>query len=316
MELMMNAVQIHLLLNHFPTVAFSIGLMLFLVAIAGRNDYLKRASLVIFFITAALTIATYVSGNEAQTLIKDTPGVSVASIGAHETAAFIAFVFMQATGFFSWLGLWMWRRVSRVTNWNLAVVLVLAIVTFALMARAANIGGEIRHSEILATQEIGDGDTETAADSPLRSWGEYVEAHTWVWPTAESLHFVGLSMLFGVVLAVDLRMLGMGKSLSFASLYQLLPLGMLGFTLNLITGMMFFVATPQQYTGFLFFLKMVLVILGAVNVLYFMLVEEPWSVGEGDDAPPRAKLVAASAIFIWLAVLFCGHMLPFLGNSF
>ena len=310
----MNAVQVHLLVNHFPTVAFSIGLLLFFVAIAAKNDYLKRTSLVIFFLTAALTIATYVSGNEAQTLVRDTPGVSTAAIGQHETAALLAFSFMQATGFFSWLGLWMWRRASRVTNWNLAVVLVLAIVAFALMARAANIGGEIRHSEIsAAADETGDGE---AAESALRSWGDYVEAHTWVWPTAESLHFVGLCMLFGVVLAVDLRMLGMGKSLSFASLYQLLPLGMLGFTINLITGMMFFVATPQQYTGFLFFLKMMLVILGAINVLYFMLVDEPWSVGEGDDAPARTKLVAASAIVIWIAVAFCGHMLPFLGNSF
>ena len=112
-------------------------------------------------------------------------------------------------------------------------------------------------------------------------------------------------------------MLGLGKGfLSFAALYQLLPLGMLGFSINLATGLMFLVATPQQYTGFLFFLKMVLVVLGGANVLYFMLFDEPWTVGEGDDAPKRAKVAAASAIFIWLAVLFCGHMLPFLGNSF
>jgi len=64
-------------------------------------------------------------------------------------------------------------------------------------------------------------------------------------------------MLFGVVLTVDLRMLGLGKTLSFPAAYQLLPLGMLGFTINLATGMVFVVATPQQYTGFLFFLKMV-----------------------------------------------------------
>ena len=91
---------------------------------------------------------------------------------------------------------------------------------------------------------------------------------------------------------------------------------MLGFTVNLATGMVFFVATPQQYTGFLFFLKMMLVVVGAVNVLYFMLLEEPWTVGEGDDASITTKLVAASAIIIWIAVLFCGHMLPFYGNSF
>ncbi len=310
----MNAPHIHLLLNHFPTVGFSIGLGLFIVAIFGKKEVLKQASLVIFFMIAALSITTYVSGNDAQQAIKDQPGVSAPLIEAHESAALVAFIFMQATGFFSWIGLWLQRRVSRAANWNLGVVLALSIVTFALMARAANIGGEIRHAEIQSAQEAG-----VASTGPTfaKSWALFVQSNSWVWPTCETVHFIGLSMLFAVVLVVDMRMLGIGKrTLSFAALYQLLPLGMLGFTLNLITGIMFFVATPQQYVGFLFFLKMMLVVLGAVNVLYFMLLEDPWKVGEGDDASIATKLVAASAIVIWIAVLFCGHMLPFLGNSF
>src|SRR5438046_3198035 len=216
--------------------------------------------------------------------------------------------------FFAWLALWLLRRISRFPNWNLAAVLVLAIVSSALMARAASIGTEIRHVEIQSGQETSGADP---GPTLARSWALYVQTHSWVWPTCETLHFIGLSMLFAVVLAVDLRMLGMGKkSLSFAALYQLLPLGMLGFGIKLITGIMFFVSTPQQYVGFLFFLKMMLVVAGAFNVLYFMLLDEPWTVGEGDDASKKTKLVAASAIAIWVGVLFCGHMLPFLGNSF
>jgi uncharacterized membrane-anchored protein len=112
-------------------------------------------------------------------------------------------------------------------------------------------------------------------------------------------------------------MLGIGKSvLSYTALRQLLPLGMLGFALNLVTGMMFFVATPEQYTGDLFLLKMGLVAAGALNLLYFMLGKSPASVGYGDTAGIGTKCVAASGILIWIAVLFCGHMLPWLGNSF
>jgi hypothetical protein len=314
----MNAVQLHLLLNHFPTVGFSIGLGLFLIAIVGKRDVLKRASLVIFFLMAALTIGTYVSGSDAQVEIKETPGISAATISEHETAALWGFAFMQATGFLAWLGLWIWRRIGRLPTWNAGLVMLLAVFTFAVMARAANIGGEIRHSEITNAQESTG--TEATPDTALkgaRAWGAYVEGHTWVWPSAETLHFVGLCILFAVVLTVDLRMLGIGKGyISFSALYQLLPLGMLGFAINLATGMIFLVSTPQQYTGFLFFLKMALVVAGGVNVLYFTLLDEPWTVGEFDDAPITAKLVAISAIAIWIAVLFCGHMLPFLGNSF
>jgi hypothetical protein len=193
------------------------------------------------------------------------------------------------------------------------IVFALSVLTFVMMARTAYMGGAIRHPEILSTQAASGLES---ASPTARNVAAYVQDNTWVWPTLETVHFIGLCMLFGVVLTLDLRMLGIGKTLSFAALYQLLPIGIMGFGLNLLTGLLFCVATPKQYVGFLFFLKMALVVLGAVNVLYFMLFDAPWKVGEGDDAPAATKVVAASAIVIWIAVLFCGHMLPFLGNSF
>lgn len=310
----MNSAHIHLLLNHVPTIGFGIGLALFVVALVRKQTDLRRACLVIFFLTAALTIATYITGNDARETLKETPGISDPLMEAHESAALVAFMFMEICGFLSWIGLWIWDRPSRFTRWNLVLIFIFAVFAFVLMSSAGYIGGAIRHPE-----------TEVASTIPLdpsiptlaRSWGLFVQDHSWVWPACETLHFVGLCLLFGVVLILNLRMLGVGKHLvSFAALRQLLPLGMLGFSMNLVTGMMFFVATPEQYTGFLFFLKMALVAAGAVNLLYFMLSKGPASVGYGDDAGIWTKVIAASAIVIWMAVIFCGHMLPWLGNSF
>jgi uncharacterized membrane protein len=310
----MNPADIHLLLNHLPVIGFGIGLALFVVSLVSNQSELRRVGLVIFFLAAALTIVTYVSGNDARESLKKTPGVSGALMEAHESAALVAFVFMEITGFFSWIGLWIWGRPSRFARLNVGIVLILATMTLVLMSRAAYFGGAIRHPETEAAATIS---IDPSVPTLARSWGLFVQDQSWVWPTCETLHFVGLSLLFGAVLVVNLRMMGVGKSmLSFAALRQLLPLGMRGFTLNLATGMMFFVATPEQYTGFLFLLKMTLVAAGALNLLYFMLAESPDKVGDGDDARPGTKLIAASAIVIWLAVLFCGHMLPWLGNSF
>jgi hypothetical protein len=310
----MNAAHIHLLLNHFPTIGLGIGLVLFAIAILRRSEELQRTGLVILFLTSALTIVAYVSGNDAHEALKEEPGLSDTLMRAHESAALVAFTLMQAMGFFSWIGLWIRDRHPRFAGWNLGVVLILGISTFGLMAQAANLGGEIRHPEI---QNVQTPPIDNSAQTLAASWGLFVQDHSWVWPACETLHFVGLCQLFGVVLIGNLRMLGVGKALlSFADLYQLLPLGMLGFTLNLITGMMFFVATPGQYTGLFFLLKMSLVGAGALNVLYFILAKAPWSVGYGDDATMATKLIAASAIAIWLAVVFCGQMLPWLGNSF
>jgi hypothetical protein len=310
----MNAEHLHLFLNHVPTIGFGIGLGLYVIALLIKQVELRRVCFVIFFLAAALTVVTYVSGNDAREKLKETEGISDPLMQAHESAALVALVFMEITGFLSWLGLWIWGRSSRFVNWNAGLVLVFSILAFALMSQAAYIGGAIRHPETQAAESI---PLDPSVPTLARAWGSFTQDHSWVWPACETVHFIGLCLLFGVVLVLNLRMLGVGKTLlSYEAMHQLLPLGMLGFTLNLVTGMMFFVATPEQYTGWLFLLKMLLVVAGALNLLFFMLIQEPEKLGLGNDSGLGTKLVAASGILIWVAVVFCGHMLPWLGNSF
>jgi hypothetical protein len=56
--------------------------------------------------------------------------------------------------------------------------------------------------------------------------------------------------------------------------------------------------------------------LAGLNAVYFTLLEEPWALGPKEDAPLRIKIAAASAMVLWIGVLYCGSMLPFLGNAF
>jgi hypothetical protein len=320
----LNLAHAHLLLNHLPTIAFGVGVVLYIIAFFGKNDVLRKTSLVLFFVIAVLAIPTYVSGSAAERVVCPEamcpPDVSMDTIRVHEDAALVAFAVMEITGFFAWLALWQLRRTPKIGAWNWNVILVLAAASFVLMALAAAEGGEIRHPEIRAANEATEGAEAEPYTGFARSIGGTIAGNTgigWLWPACEAIHFVGLCMLFAVVLAVDLRILGMAKGLSFQSLYQLLPFGMLGFVINLITGMLFFLAAPGQYVNNVeFHRKVIFIILAGINVLYFMLVDETWAVGPDDDAPFRAKFAAASAIFIWLGVLYYGHMLPFLGNAF
>jgi uncharacterized membrane protein len=321
----MSLVHLHLLLNHFPTVGMVIGVGLFVVALLMRSDHLERASLLIFFGIAVLTIPTYVSGNNAQMMIcavkkgaQDCtdPAISKAMIEAHEGAALPAFAVMILNGAFAWLGLWQYRRFSHVARWNLAVILLLSIVTFGLMARSANLGGEIRHPEIREVARV------IAKGQPLgRAYADFVQGNKsesrWVWATLQNLHFLGLTLMFGIAAIVDLRMLGMMKRISFSALHRLIPWAILGFGIDLITGMSYFVGAPQQYaTSILFQVKISLIILASLNVLYFTLFDGAWAVGSGDDAPMTAKAVAGSAFALVIGILYCGHMLPFLGKAF
>lgn len=308
-----------------------IGLGLFLMGLLGKSTPLKEASLVVFLGIALLTFPTYITGNAAEEKICGSippnapasipcskpgsePGdMTKARIGEHETAAMWALLCMEITGAFAWLGLWQIRRVSHLPGWTAGVVLVLTLFTFAVVTKTANLGGEIRHPEIRDAQS-----TVAMGTVPQsRQFGSFIIGTKWVWPTCETLHFIGLSLLFGVAALVDLRMLGMMKSIPFSALHRVLPWGILGFGMNAVTGMIFFIGAPGQYTtNTVFHWKLILMMVAGINVVYFTLFDEPWNLGPGDDAPFLAKTIAATALILVVGVLYCGRMLPFLGNAF
>jgi uncharacterized membrane protein len=312
----MNLAHVHLLLNHFPTVGMIVGLGLFIVALMTKSDHLKSASLVIFFGIALLSIPTFASGTAAELALQKTPEVSVAMIQAHETAAFEALGVMELTGALAWLGLWQRRRLSRFPQATLAAVLIAGVVTFGLMGWAASIGGDIRHPEIRTNTAP----VETATANPplARVIGDGMVNLKWGWPASETVHFIGLCLLFGVVLLVDLRMLGFLKGIPYSTLHRLLPWGVLGFGLNVVTGILFFIGAPPDFyvNNSVFVWKLALILVAGANALYFTVFEQPWTLGADDTPPVAAKVAAASGIFLWTGVIFCGQMLPFFGHSF
>ncbi len=310
----MNLAHLHVLLNHIPTIGTLLGFGLFLLALVWRSEDLKRASLCLFVVVALVTVPAYLSGNAAQLILENAPDISVAMIEAHEDAALLAFVFMGLTGFVSWLVLWQYRRVSNYAGWNIPAVLFLSALTLGLMARAANLGGEINHPEIRSL---------APAPGPESAWlntaavaSSFVFDNPWVWPINEIIHFVGLCILFGVVLLVNLRMLGVIKGVSFAAMHRLLPWVVVGFAINVVTGMLFFVANHAQYAANpAFHWKMVLLLLGGGNFLYLSIYDEGWALRADDSPSPLTKMLAVSSILFWVGVIFFGRWLPYIGSE-
>lgn len=296
-----------------------VAMGLYILSLLWKSEDVKLASLAVLFGLDVIAIATYVSGYAGLQELEGVPGLSKAAILAHADAATLAFAVMQLTGMAAWLGLWQHRRIGRIAKGIQGTVLVLGLATLALMSNAANIGGEIRHPEILTKADLALRNGAGPARGLIHAdaLGAFVVGEPWMWPTCETLHFVGLSLLLGVVLAVDLRMLGFMKNVSFMTLHRLLPWGILGFGMNVLTGMLFFVGAPEQYTtNVTFQWKIALVMVAAANALYFTVLDQTWILGPGDDAPVMAKIMAAGAMALWVGVMFCGSMLPFLGNSF
>jgi hypothetical protein len=315
----MSTTHVHLLLNHFPTVGFVMTIGLFLAGIVARSDQLKRASLVAFAGIGLIAIPTYVTGNAAAEMLCvgkaaepcADPLMSRPLIERHEGAAVLALLLIMATAGFAWLGLWQHGQAHRIASWNIVVIAVLSFVAMGVIARAANIGGEIRHPEVRAAA------VPTASEWTLgRSIARYVNNEPWTWIASETLHFIGLSLLVGVVLLIDLRVWGVVKAIPFAALERMLPWAALGFGLNIATGMLFFISRPEFYTGNpAFYWKLIFVLLASANTLYFFF-DEGWAAKPGAEVRLLTKVVAASALVLWVGVMYWGSMLPFIGNSF
>jgi hypothetical protein len=190
----------------------------------------------------------------------------------------------------------------------------LSIVTFVLMARAANIGGQIRHPEIVAA---GTAASAPSWPSPAAMGAAFVLDHPWVWPICEVFHFVGLCLLFGVTLLVNLRLAGFISGFPLADLNRLLPWAVAGLGINIVTGMLFFLAAPEQYTqNSAFTWKMGLVLLGGLSLLYpTMFDEEPDSAFDILHAAMTRRLIGVCSLVIWIAVIFFGRFLPYLGTE-
>jgi hypothetical protein len=312
-----SAAHIHLLLNHFPTIGFVIGLSLLVFGLLVKSDHLKVASLVTLVGIALISIPTYATGSGAQEQICgplagggpcEDAAVSLTLIQMHESLAFVSYILMVFVGGFAWLGLWLFRRLKHIPTWNVAAVLVLGLIAFGTVAQAANVGGEIRHPEIRITAET---------TEPLvgRQVVDFINSSPWAWAANEAIHMTGLALLIGVVLLIDLKLLGFAPKLRYSSLDRLLPWGILGFGTNAITGMVFFLSTPSFYVANMAFnWKLGFLMAAALNMLWFT-VDQSW---EHEDQPPPAysKALAATGLALWVGVMFWGTMLPFLGQSF
>ena len=314
----MNFAHLHLLLNHFPIIGTTVGLGLFLLSLVGRNRDLRRASLIIFPAMALLAILAFFSGVGAQGAIRKAPGVSEDLIERHQGAAMLALLFMEITGAFSLVGLWKSHGNPRPArwNWSLSALLLFSIVTVGLMARVGTTGGDIRHPEIRTGQEA---QTEGSMISKMvrkfepspGKFAELMTASKWWWAFMMDLHFVGLVLLIGTVGFLNLRMLGFAKQIPIGPVHQLVPWAMAGFGINLVTGVLAFTGMDQYYTyNWAFWLKMLAIMFLGLNVAAFYLTgafESVAGLGPGDDAPPLAKFIAGTSLFLWFTVITLGR---------
>jgi hypothetical protein len=125
-----------------------------------------------------------------------------------------------------------------------------------------------------------------------------------------TVHLAAIALLFGSVVLVDLRMLGLARQLPARQLAGLaLPWTMLAFLVSIITGSLLFIAHADELVNNrVFIAKLGLICAAGVNAAIFH--TGPYAkVADWDTAgpPAGARLCAGLSILIWLGVIACGR---------
>lgn len=144
----MSWAHLHLALNHVPVIGLPIVLLLLAWAIVRRSPELTKASFGLLVVLAVVTVVVQLTGEPAEELVEGLPGVIESMVEHHEEMAVFGTVGMVALGVIGLIGLWRLSRGRVLAQWYTAVVLLAGLVVAGMMGWIANLGGQIRHSEI------------------------------------------------------------------------------------------------------------------------------------------------------------------------
>lgn len=132
----------------------------------------------------------------------------------------------------------------------------------------------------------------------------------WVWPALETCHLFGLTLLMGTLVIVDLRILGFAPHLPLAAAQTLIPLAVLGVSINGVTGAMLVLGDPAHFLGNpVFQMKMALIAVAGFNAVYFNI----WLRGQITTgvAGPAVKASAALSLALWGAVTLAARFIAY-----
>lgn len=149
---------------------------------------------------------------------------------------------------------------------------------------------------------------ETLQSSSFATW---VLESSYGYPVILTLHTTGLAVVAGVMLLVDLRVLGNVVALPLAAMRPLMSLVWSAFLLNLTTGILIFVSDAVRYYGSVNFrIKLTSVLLAIVLAVPIgRYVQRPQS--DVVAAPALIKLAAASSIALWAVAIVSGRLMAY-----
>lgn len=150
----MTSVHVHLALNHIPVLFIPLAIVLTVFALMQKNKSILRVSYAILIFSAMVSVPVYLSGEESEDLAETLPQVTEEVIENHEEVAENAFYLALALGALAAFAFVLSYKYPSYENYAAKALILLGLLVSALMIYAANLGGQIRHTEIRPSNNL------------------------------------------------------------------------------------------------------------------------------------------------------------------
>ena len=152
----------------------------------------------------------------------------------------------------------------------------------------------------------------SAVGQAMRQW-------LWLYPAVETVHILGIALLFGSIAVLDLRLIGVLKKVPVRPLAaQVLPWSVAAFALIVPSGLLMFVAHAAEFISSpLFAIKLCLIMAALLNAGIFHAVTfrtaDVWDSEEMRKLgpPPSARIAGVLSLLLWASVIACGRLLAY-----
>jgi len=144
----MDFTHVHLFLNHLPLIGTFFTLIFLIYFVYKNNIEAVKIFLYVFILLALITIPVVLTGDPAGETVKAIPGFNESVVDTHEDAGWISFYLMEVIGALAIVGLILIKKSGNIKSWFKYSFIILAVISIVSFGRTANLGGEIRHTEI------------------------------------------------------------------------------------------------------------------------------------------------------------------------
>lgn len=144
----------------------------------------------------------------------------------------------------------------------------------------------------------------------------WVRESLWGFPIVQTLHAVGMAFVVGVITVVNLRLLGLLRTIPIFVLVKMLPLIWIMFAVNAATGLLMYAADATALTSnWVFLVKLTLILAGFVVA---QVVRKQVRTGAAQwsehGVPGSVRALSIASLLIWYAAIFAGRYTAFVAE--